>query len=302
MNSFWLLEQGVDNWNEWRAAHPDELLDLEAQDLSHGYFFEGDFRGVNLRHAKLQRACLVGADFRGADLTGADFTGAYLSEANFYGANLHGANLTRAALDHADIRRANLAGTNLSDTDISTAKLPEANEESYASVVAMLISQSQRHVGISRKIEKAIAPEKNAISTQKTKKETGNHSPRAAYINPAPSAFEHIVRTIKNFTHESSEDFAARQQRIRQSAIPERRSGRDRRNISRHSPERRQTMLTKEASLSQESISQKAISQKAERLQPVSTSTSQTSESLLSFLRKPLQKPLPAKIHERNLT
>lgn len=261
MNSFSVLEQGIDHWNQWRERHPTEPCDLEGQDLSHGYFFEGDFRGANLRNANLQRACLVGADFRDADLTGADLTGAYLSHANFYGANLRSADFTRAALDEADMRRANLVGTRLLDADISTAKLPAANDDgAYVNTVAMLIAENHQfaegHVGQSR----AAITEKGSAVEKLAKKSANGNSPRTARVNAEPSAIAHIIRTIKNFTHESSEDFAARQQRIRQSAIPERRSGKDRRKAFRIGPNRRQQAPIEPASTATET---QALLQKA---------------------------------------
>ena len=110
MDYLTLLEQGIEQWNQWRSRHPNEACSLIDIDLSHGYFFEGNFQGVDLRGANLQRACLVGANFQNADLTGADLTGAYLGDANFYGANLAHANFTKAALERAAMRQANSTG------------------------------------------------------------------------------------------------------------------------------------------------------------------------------------------------
>lgn len=100
-----LLRESIESWNQWRSLHPQAPCSLAGEDLSDGYFFEGNFSEVNLRGAKLQRACLIGADFRWADLRGADFTGAYLGEATFYGANLKGADFTGASLERTDLRR-----------------------------------------------------------------------------------------------------------------------------------------------------------------------------------------------------
>lgn len=105
MNLVELLKENVEYWNQWRLEHPNKPCSLEEQDLSEGYFFEGDFSGVNLRGAKLRRACLIGADLRWADLRGADLSGAYLGEANLYGASLENADFTGASLERADFRR-----------------------------------------------------------------------------------------------------------------------------------------------------------------------------------------------------
>lgn len=101
-----LLKESIERWNQWRSEHPTKPCNLEGEDLSEGYFFEGDFSGVNLRGAKLRRACLIGADLRWADLTGADLSGAYLGEANLYGASLDKADFTGASLERVDLRRA----------------------------------------------------------------------------------------------------------------------------------------------------------------------------------------------------
>ena len=112
-----LLEDGVDSWNQWRAANPHDPCRLEGQDLSGGYFFEGDFSGINLRGANLQRACLIGADLRWADLQGANLSGAYLDEANFYGANLNDATFTGASLERANLLRVHWLGKQVSAKD-----------------------------------------------------------------------------------------------------------------------------------------------------------------------------------------
>jgi uncharacterized protein YjbI with pentapeptide repeats len=83
-----VLKQGVDAWNEWRAAHPDRRIDLSNVSL----------RGLNLAKA----------DLTGADLRKADLRGTVLSDATLIGANLTSANFFKAALDGAD-----LSGTNL---------------------------------------------------------------------------------------------------------------------------------------------------------------------------------------------
>ncbi|MEL6775789.1 MAG: pentapeptide repeat-containing protein [Cyanobacteria bacterium J06597_16] len=101
-----LLKESIERWNQWRWEHPNKPCSLEGQDLSRGYFFEGDFSGANLRGAKLSGACLIGADLRWADLTGADLRGAYLGEANLYGASLADANFTGANLERANLNRA----------------------------------------------------------------------------------------------------------------------------------------------------------------------------------------------------
>jgi len=85
-----VLKQGVDAWNEWRAAHPDTRPDLS---------------NVSLRGLDLAKAHLPGANLRKTDLRGTILSGAVL-----IGANLIGANLFKAILDGADLAGANLIG------------------------------------------------------------------------------------------------------------------------------------------------------------------------------------------------
>ena len=148
MNALVLLESGIDNWNLWRSRHPHVPINLAGQNLSHGYFFEGNLRGVNLSGANLQRACLIGADLTSADLTSADLTnadltGAYLGSANFTGANLSRANLKDANLDRADLRRTNLIGVNIVEADIRTAILPDPNADPYVDEIVNLLFEQR---------------------------------------------------------------------------------------------------------------------------------------------------------------
>jgi len=85
-----VLKQGVDAWNEWRAAHADKRPDLS---------------NASLRGLDLAKADLPGADLRKTDLRGAILSGAVL-----IGANLAGANFFKAVLDDADLSGANLIG------------------------------------------------------------------------------------------------------------------------------------------------------------------------------------------------
>lgn len=94
-----LLAEGVDRWNEWRSRYPLIPCTLAGKNLSNGYFFECNLRGVDLSGANLRRACLIGADLRWADLSEADLSGAYLSEANLLGARLNNANFANANME-----------------------------------------------------------------------------------------------------------------------------------------------------------------------------------------------------------
>lgn len=206
LDSIAVLELGIDSWNHWRASHPPDTCSLAGQDLSHGYFFEGRFDGVNLRGANLQRACLIGADLRGADLSGADLSGAYLGDANLSGANLSHANLSEANLDRADLRRANLLGTQIADADFRTAKLSDPSQDPYVDEVAYLLSQCVP----------AIAAAK---STAKGDINDPVHRQRLDQKAVRRSLLQQMAESLQSLTGESPQAAALRQQAIRQSAI-----------------------------------------------------------------------------------
>lgn len=206
MNYLTLLEQGIEKWNQWRAGHPNTRCSLEGKDLSHGYFFEGNFQGVNLRGVNLQRACLVGANFRNADLTGADLTGAYLGDANFYGANLAHANFTKASLERADMRCANLLGTQLAEVDLRTVKLPDPTTDPYSVEMARLLASKP----ITRQ----------PLSTLKTVARA-KHS-RGKRIESTSARTGRLAAQVSSRSRKKSQDIADRQQSIRLSAIPTR--------------------------------------------------------------------------------
>jgi len=126
-----LLKNDITRWNEHRKNHPHATYRLAGEDLSQGYFFEGDFSNLDLQGVNLNRACLIGADFRGANLTDANLEKAYLSEATLCGANLNNANLTGADLNSADLRKVNLSGARLLNADL-TNSITESAEESHA--------------------------------------------------------------------------------------------------------------------------------------------------------------------------
>ncbi len=119
-----LLKSDIDIWNQYRQRHPKTPCSLAEQDLSQGYFFEGNFRNVDLQGANLRRACLIGADLQGANLTGADLRDAYLDDANVRGANLSHADLTGAHIARVDLQQATLTGALLAVSQDKTESPP----------------------------------------------------------------------------------------------------------------------------------------------------------------------------------
>ncbi|MEL6778691.1 MAG: pentapeptide repeat-containing protein [Cyanobacteria bacterium J06597_16] len=154
MNYLALLESGIDNWNQWRAEHPDEECDLSGQDLREGYFFEGNFSGVNLTAARLNQACLIGANLSGANLSEADLSGAYMGDANLQGANLSQAILSETNLNRADLRQANLTGANVAEANTYKAQFSKAqfSKAQYSEGLAECDAASQQEPVLEPKI------------------------------------------------------------------------------------------------------------------------------------------------------
>ena len=206
MNALSLLETGIENWNQWRSHHPHKAIDLSDQDLSHGYFFEGNFKGVNLKGANLQRVCLIGADLTDADLTGADLTGAYLGDANLTGTQLAQATLTETNLDRADLRRTNLLSVDLGNADISAAQLPDPNADPYLDIVFELIAKQRTSVS---------QPDSQASQTSKQPTKSTAYKT----VSYRQSLLRQMIDHLPTLAHESERATAMRQQAIRQSAV-----------------------------------------------------------------------------------
>jgi hypothetical protein len=136
------LKEGVEAWNQWRAANPGIRPDLsEAQrarenlrgaNLSGAHLDEAelthaDLSQAELRGANLWAARLIGAHLHGADLFGANLSDANLHQANRFKANLHRASLFKANLHRAKLHQANLFGVSLFGADLLGANLSGAN-------------------------------------------------------------------------------------------------------------------------------------------------------------------------------
>ncbi len=132
-----ILQQGVEQWNEWREEHEDILPDLSeallgGKKLSKANFVGTDLRysnltGADLKFANLRDAILNGSNIAMADLRAADLRLADLRRAILAGSNLGEANLSSANLNSANLRGTSLRGANLSEANIRGAYLNEAN-------------------------------------------------------------------------------------------------------------------------------------------------------------------------------
>lgn len=101
-----ILREGVEKWNEWRAANPHIEPDLRMASLAGGAFHKID----------LSRAVLIRAQLSGAGLDEARLEGANLDSANLEGARLREAHLEGASLKEANLGGADLRGAFLGKT------------------------------------------------------------------------------------------------------------------------------------------------------------------------------------------
>jgi uncharacterized protein YjbI with pentapeptide repeats len=125
------LKQGVEAWNQWRAANRDI-----QPDLSRVNFMEADLSvskaylsGANLTGAYLSEAYLSGANLAGANLSRADLTRADLSGLHHIGVRLRKANVIVGYLTEAYLSRANLTGAKLSMADLARANLARTHPD-----------------------------------------------------------------------------------------------------------------------------------------------------------------------------
>jgi hypothetical protein len=113
-----VLKQGVEAWNNWRAANPGDEPDLAGAKLS-----TANLKGANLRETDLRWADLSGADLSGAILNRADLRRANLNRSIFYQAKLSEANLSETYLSGADLRGADLRKAFFIRSDLANADL-----------------------------------------------------------------------------------------------------------------------------------------------------------------------------------
>jgi hypothetical protein len=128
------LKQGVEAWNQWRAANPAIMPDLSEAPLSRANLSRADLSRANLAEAILTEANLTGADLGGAHLTGAQLIRANLADALLSRANLQlalavetnfeGANLTGCSVYGLSVWNVKLTGAQQSDLVITAKDEP----------------------------------------------------------------------------------------------------------------------------------------------------------------------------------
>jgi hypothetical protein len=112
------LLQGVEAWNQWRAAHRDIQPDLSGAGLN-----EKNLSGANLSRANFFQARLTRTYFSNAFLSGANFSRTMLFEARFQEANLSGANFCCADLRKAWLQNALLVETNFKKANLTGCRV-----------------------------------------------------------------------------------------------------------------------------------------------------------------------------------
>lgn len=127
----YLLNRGVEIWNQWRQEHPDIQPNLHAADLSGVQLNKADLHRADFSESDLSKTNLIGtnlfkADLRGAHLFKTDFRKANLSEANLSKSNLSKADFGEAYLKRAKLTEANLNGTIFIETNLRMANLTGA--------------------------------------------------------------------------------------------------------------------------------------------------------------------------------
>ena len=119
-----LLQQGVDDWNAWRAREPSIVPDLTKANLGRANLGRANLSGTNLRGAYLS-----GANLAEANLGRAYLSRAYLGEANLYGADLAEADLSRALLVKTNLVDATLTDCRIYGISAWGVKLSEGTKQ-----------------------------------------------------------------------------------------------------------------------------------------------------------------------------
>jgi uncharacterized protein YjbI with pentapeptide repeats len=122
-----ILKQGVEAWNLWRKAHPQNSPDLSDADLNRVNLRDANLHDANLNNANLSHADFLNANLNRANLNNANLYRAGLSEADLSEAKLNGTNLTHAYLSGADLSYAMCEKANFSGANLKRACLINAN-------------------------------------------------------------------------------------------------------------------------------------------------------------------------------
>jgi len=123
-----LLQESVEQWNNWRRLYPEvkprlKGADLRGADLAGAQLQGADLRDVQLQGADLRGALLQGVDLWLAQLQGADLTGAQLQGARLWQTQMQGVCLNQAWLQGADLWQAQLQGACLEQCRLQGADL-----------------------------------------------------------------------------------------------------------------------------------------------------------------------------------
>ena len=119
---FEIVQQGVEEWNQWREENPEIEPDLSDIDLS-----DMKLNNANLSYTDLRRSVLRNTDFRGANLVRADLRAVNINKASFNLAKLREANFSEAYLRESDLSEADLKRAYFIRADLVRVDLWESN-------------------------------------------------------------------------------------------------------------------------------------------------------------------------------
>jgi Pentapeptide repeats (8 copies) len=151
------LLQGVEAWNQWRAAHRRIRPDLSHAHLASGQDFSGvDLSRVDLSWTHLTDVNLSRANFSRALLYQTHLTWTNLVKANLSRADLALANLVETNLTRANLRGAQLQGARLTDTNLKRANLTGCRVYGVSAWNVNLVGAQQSDLVITRPDEPVI--------------------------------------------------------------------------------------------------------------------------------------------------
>lgn len=123
-----ILKQGVEVWNEWRAANPDVIPDLSDAHLENLDLVGAHLSGADLSLSKLTWANLRAADLKGANLSFAEVRACNLLSADLEETDLRSSDLSFSSLiniysfRNADLKNAVVGSTVFARLDLSEVK------------------------------------------------------------------------------------------------------------------------------------------------------------------------------------
>jgi uncharacterized protein YjbI with pentapeptide repeats len=151
-----VFNNGLAEWNRWRASNPHRHPDLSGIDLR-----GQDLRGVNFSSTTLTKADLSAANLDGCTLENADLSQANLTDSTLIRARSSGAKFRRSRLYQANcfqaqLRNADFRGANLNGASFRQCELHES-DFSGADMVGVDFSKARLNGAVIRRANVARA-------------------------------------------------------------------------------------------------------------------------------------------------